>query len=292
MVFFVVTLKNIPRIIFAQSVLVKNYSKYFDRISDFLEIAYMEKGVMRRENGSYNDSLGKGSALAITSLSDYKVSCTDEQVHTTVGVRVQYDCRQYDSEKLSSAEIESIVAMAFDAGCYLLPEVCEVPEILNYIKNISHNFVLGEQYTQKVALSKWFELMGILTKICIDELLQNDYIKSKTSDRYVESIKTYIAENFNKKLKVSDIAKAVSVSESHLHRIFRLYMGTSAVSYINRIKVEAAKSLVEHYDASLQEAAEHVGISDPFYFSRMFKKETGVSFSEYRTWRLALTKKS
>ncbi|MFV0466153.1 MAG: response regulator [Lachnospiraceae bacterium] len=91
----------------------------------------------------------------------------------------------------------------------------------------------------------------------------------------------FINANFRKKLTLTDIATHVSLSEKYLCRIFKEDTGISVIQYINRIKMEQAASLIVRPNTLIKEAAEYVGISDPFYFNRMFKKYYGVSPSEY-----------
>ena len=59
-------------------------------------------------------------------------------------------------------------------------------------------------------------------------------------------------------------------------------MGNSLVEYINRQRIQTAQQLLTQYDASLEQLAEMVGISDPKYFCRLFKKYAGITVSEYK----------
>lgn len=247
-----------------------------------MEISYIELGDTERKHPETTDAVLVGETVAITTLSDYTLSSEGEHVHTTVGVRANYDCKKHDSKDLSSDEMADIIRRTNDSECFLLPDVCKSAEILTRISNISKHFLLGEPYNKVVCLSKWFELVGHMTKICLDELCNSNRELSSSAKNYVYLAKEYIVKNFNKRLKVSDIALEIAISESHLHRVFKQSSGCSIVEYINKVKVDAAKAYTELNGVSEQEAATYVGIDDSAYFSRVFKKYTGMSFSEYR----------
>lgn len=53
------------------------------------------------------------------------------------------------------------------------------------------------------------------------------------------------------------------------------------IAFTNDYRMKIAQQLIEHSGLSLQEAALQVGISDPSYMSRLFKKTTGISYREF-----------
>jgi YesN/AraC family two-component response regulator len=59
-------------------------------------------------------------------------------------------------------------------------------------------------------------------------------------------------------------------------------MQISPVKYINSLRIEKAKAMLKNSNFSVEEIAYCVGINDRFYFSRIFKKELGISPTEYR----------
>ena len=80
---------------------------------------------------------------------------------------------------------------------------------------------------------------------------------------------------------IEDIAAQLGISAGYLHRIFRHVKNCSILDCLNRKRVIAAIELMENRNLSLKEAAYNVGIEDPAYMSRLFKKVTGLSCREY-----------
>ena len=68
----------------------------------------------------------------------------------------------------------------------------------------------------------------------------------------------------------------------HLRRIFKSAVNTTPVKYINYLRLEKAKNMLINSNYSVNEIAFSVGFEDAYYFSRLFKKEIGISPSEYK----------
>ena len=90
----------------------------------------------------------------------------------------------------------------------------------------------------------------------------------------------YIAEHLDGALPVSEIAQAAYLSPSHLNFLFRQGVGESIKQYIIAMRVERAKRLLLR-GAGAAEAGRRVGIADEVYFSKLFKKTTGKTPSQY-----------
>ncbi|MCE5197730.1 MAG: AraC family transcriptional regulator [Armatimonadota bacterium] len=71
-------------------------------------------------------------------------------------------------------------------------------------------------------------------------------------------------------------------SQTHIRRLFKHYTGCSPVEYFNIIKIRAAKRAMLSSRNSIRSIAESIGINEPGYFRRVFKRIEGVSPQEYR----------
>ena len=92
----------------------------------------------------------------------------------------------------------------------------------------------------------------------------------------------YFHENYSKPISVSDYARDRGLSVSWFTRSFREYTGTSPAQYLISLRISAAQSLLETTDHNVTEIAELVGYDNPLYFSRLFRKQTGMSPSDFR----------
>lgn len=78
---------------------------------------------------------------------------------------------------------------------------------------------------------------------------------------------------------INAVIRSTSYSPNHFRKLFREQCGYSPLQYYNRLKVQMAKEQILHYKAflSMDEISRRCGFTDPFYFSRVFKKITGLS---------------
>ena len=92
----------------------------------------------------------------------------------------------------------------------------------------------------------------------------------------------YIHTHYRESISLEDIATYINVVPSYVSRIFRQETGENIVKYINTLRIEHAKTLLEHTDEKIKIIGEKVGISNIKYFSRLFRSHTGLTPQEYR----------
>jgi two-component system response regulator YesN len=92
----------------------------------------------------------------------------------------------------------------------------------------------------------------------------------------------YLHSNFSKKVTLNDIGKLTFFSPNYCENIFKRETGRSVIDYLLEIRMEEAKKLLAEGVLSLGDVSETVGFEDYNYFSRVFKKRTGYTPSEYK----------
>lgn len=92
----------------------------------------------------------------------------------------------------------------------------------------------------------------------------------------------YIDANLTGNLNLSSLADTLNVSSSYLSTLFKKETGQTLTEYINTRRVRHAKHLLESTRLQIQTVAQHCGIVDVQYFSRVFKRITGMTPKEYR----------
>ena len=98
-------------------------------------------------------------------------------------------------------------------------------------------------------------------------------------DSIIYEVKQYIDENYSMNLSLDLLAAQVHLSPSYFSKLFKREMGENYSTYILNTRIEQAKLLLRTTDKKAYEIAEAVGIYDPVYFSKIFKKVTGVMLS-------------
>lgn len=97
----------------------------------------------------------------------------------------------------------------------------------------------------------------------------------------IEQIKRYIKENYtDSKINLTSVAQTFGFSSSYLSRKFKQEVGKNFVEYLTECRMNRATELAKS-NMKMFAASTEVGIPDPNYFGRCFKKYTGQSYSEY-----------
>lgn len=99
---------------------------------------------------------------------------------------------------------------------------------------------------------------------------------------YVEKAVSYIETNYSYPVTVEDIASYVGISRSHLFRSFQNDMNKSPKDFLTGYRIKQACHLLRETDLSVSAIAYSVGFENNLYFSKAFRKQKGVSPSEYR----------
>ena len=99
---------------------------------------------------------------------------------------------------------------------------------------------------------------------------------------YLDIAKEYIRNNYSKALNLDEVSYFVNISPYYFSKIFKEGTGENFIEYLTNIRMEKAKELLNSTDYSMKEICAMVGYSDPNYFSRSFKKNVGVTPTEYK----------
>lgn len=101
-------------------------------------------------------------------------------------------------------------------------------------------------------------------------------------NRLVEQAKEYVEEHYYENLMLADVAQKVGISSGYLSTLFQRQMAKGFVDYLNEVRIEHACTYLRQNYLKVYEIAYRVGFKDEKYFSRVFKKVTGQSPSEYQ----------
>jgi len=125
------------------------------------------------------------------------------------------------------------------------------------LRNVLRMFI--EKTTEKVALSHQEKVNSIIA--AADE---------------------YMLKNYAKDITLEDIARAVNLSPYYFSRFYKEQSGVNFIDRLTAIRIEKAKEYFMNTDLSLKEVSGLVGYQDPNYFSKLFKKITGYTVTEFK----------
>jgi AraC-like DNA-binding protein len=103
-----------------------------------------------------------------------------------------------------------------------------------------------------------------------------------TQKKLAEKSILFMQENLEKTLSLADLAASENLSISHYSAIFKRKTGFSPIEYFNHLKIQKACQYLQFTELRVSEIALRIGISDPFYFSRLFSRTMGYGPKKYR----------
>ncbi len=109
----------------------------------------------------------------------------------------------------------------------------------------------------------------------------NELRERELSGLIAKSVK-YIHDNYNENITLRDVAEETNMSYHYFSKYFKDSLGKNFVDYITELRIEKSKELLKNERISIKEICFQIGYSDPNYFSKIFKKTTGITPSEYR----------
>lgn len=99
----------------------------------------------------------------------------------------------------------------------------------------------------------------------------------------IEEAKEWIRENYSRPFKVTELAATLGYQADYLSTLFKQSMGISIVGYTNKIRIEAAKNLLETEGLPIKVVAYSCGFADEKYFMKVFKKLEGSTPGQYKS---------
>lgn len=150
----------------------------------------------------------------------------------------------------------------------------EVQALVLKMMKYSENSISNQYYLQ----SFLYQFFAVLTS----ELKINSTVHTNKESIYVQEAVNFIRNNYFRGINVTDIAEHISVNRSYLYKLFQNSFQMSPKEFLTNFRISRAKELLTDSKLSIENIALSCGYNEVLVFSKMFKKEVGVSPSAYR----------
>jgi len=125
-----------------------------------------------------------------------------------------------------------------------------------------------------------------ISEIDLDRTNQSQFMifngQKEHDDLPIKKAQVFIEKNFERKLKIDDIAKSVYLNPRSFQRRFKKATANTPLEYIQRVKIEGAKKKLESTAQTISEVMYSIGYNDDKAFRKIFRKYSGLSPAEYR----------
>ncbi|MBD1390413.1 AraC family transcriptional regulator [Neiella sp. HB171785] len=182
---------------------------------------------------------------------------------------IHFDGKQV-SALLKNLEIDLLKPLLYIANPQAMRQAFEdVYACLNYNHSESGLFAMSAEF------------MRLLSRIKLEHSAIN--LKHKLKEDGISSSIRFMQKHLDMSIPLADLAAQAGQSVAHYSKLFRQRTNQSPSAYFIQMKVRKACDQLYQTNLSVREIAEQLGYSDPYYFSRIFKKVQGVSPAQYRT---------
>lgn len=169
-------------------------------------------------------------------------------------------------------------SLVYDAVYRYLNSLDRVFKFIDPLCSIDLSLISLEDVAAEGTLEK---LHASLAEMLIDFLRKGEHYE-QTSDNLLREIQSYIDNHLDKAISLSDIEQEFYVNKFVFCRQFKKFTGQTFNKYVKTARLQNALSLLKNTDIKIYEIAHRLGFRDESYFGVIFKKEFGISPSEYR----------
>ncbi len=157
-----------------------------------------------------------------------------------------------------------------------------VSYVFEYIE--AGNEVYIESFEQ---LAGAFENIGAmldsLERLILDSIgVRQNLFSGEVRNETVKELIDYVNSSFNKEISVQSLSTKFFINPNYISRVFKKEVGQNLIEYLTKLRLDYASRLLRETRLSVQQISEKAGYNDYFYFTRIFKKATGKTPSQYR----------
>lgn len=258
----------------------KNYVFAGER-HNFWEILYVDKGEVEVLADTTRHLLKQGTIIfhkpnEFHSFYAFKGKAPNLVVLT-------FDCqseamKHFENKVISLGDEErNLLAQIVKEGT----EAFQFPFAYPLLNNRRTDGLIGSEQLIKLYLEML--LIRLLRKDSIEETPSSlsSAAREKDNDLLTKSVIQYMEEHLDRNLTLAEISESLHIAKTRLKDMFKKNTGYSIMEYFGRIKIEKAKLLIREESCNITEIAGMLGFSSVHYFSKAYKKATGMSPTEY-----------
>jgi len=125
-------------------------------------------------------------------------------------------------------------------------------------------------------------LLGVFLSELIEEAGKHVVINGDYKELYIKKSLQFVETNYSRKLNIPEIAKNVGLNKNYFSTFFKEKMGVTPQQYIIKFRINKACELMSNDALTISDISRSVGYDDTLGFSKIFKKEKGISPKNYR----------
>ena len=180
---------------------------------------------------------------------------------------------------LGNVDIKSCLSHIYTNGYYIYRNTETTDQIIHRCTRINDAYLSElpfENMKARFLVAEW--ILDLIRETA------EDGMTTDVGNRYkISEILSYINENYNKDISLKETSEKFYLSYYYLSRLFKEATGFTFVAYVNIVRVNKAKILIERTDSPIELISSEVGFGSQKQFVRVFKAMYGISPSKYKS---------
>ncbi len=244
-----------------------------------IEISFLQEGGLYKLQERHESFYPQGSIITLTRSRRYFLYSRDPVFHefhfTFFSPQKPEQLTTEQAAKWESQDHEAILSDHLSD-----PVVCrKIGKIIKSMVGLASSDQIARGLKLRTALYRCLAIMTHASVLQARQELERE--KQKPNDVTLRALR-YIKAHLTEPLSLSAVAQAIGVNYHTLRLNFRKSMNMSLTDHINHEKIRAVEKLITSQAMTLAQAGAVVGIRDPDYLSRLFRRCTGMTAREYR----------
>lgn len=256
----------------------KNFSTKDDK-HPFCELVFVGSGTLNVSSEDFNGKLSKKEMIIHRANTFHSLSCTGET--SPAVIIIGFECL---SEKIDMFSDKAIKLS--EANINILTEIVkEGRNVFSPPYNIPTQEMKKKENELFGAEQRLKNLLEYFLLKIIREYSLNDIPDDKSGRPFslaINEVVNYVNSNLLEKITIDELAFLFNTNRSTLCGEFKKRQGKSIIKYINDKKTELAKEKIVSTDTTFTAISQELNFDSIHYFTRFFKKQTGMTPNEYR----------
>ena len=236
--------------------------------------------VIRKTDLTYQDSLDYTAIYRRYEAENQFLRCIESG--DTDNVMTAY--QQMNLSGLSNNRYINAVYQEPAVGMGMLRALCRKAAENGGASPVEINEITQRSVQRMVSHPGLNEMMSIMNDTIMEltAAVRNSKQQYRNYSPSVRKAAEYLRRNYSQKVSLDDLADHVGMSSAHLSRLFKKETGMTVTDYLSNLRCIEASRLLRESGHAIQEIAAYVGYLDNNYFVKVFKKQFGMTPSEYR----------
>lgn len=257
------------------------FTRQYHTVSDahnFCELLHVDKGSIQVTAENYSGKLTDHQLLIHRPNEKHFLECSELSAPNVV--IIGFECDAPELERFSREPItlqqthKNMLSRILTEGMAVYEPPYDIPNTLEMKKRSSYPFAADQML--QIHLEAF--LISLIREYsdCPSSEITKPASLTRLGDIY-----DYISEHYTEKLTLHDLCFIFGTNKTSLCQNFKTEYGETVLGHINKLRIRDAKYLLREQRLSITQISEVLGFTSVHYFCRLFKKETGMTTSEY-----------